>query len=157
MSTHKSDERPTPDTVERWTYVGRRELQRGGLGVLYLDPNGAECLYRLRGKMRHRSIGATYDVTVDRDAEGNLLGAFVASGRFVEEADADDERLAGWAADDRAAYTADTARRREERAKADAAEAFGDLTLSELRVRMHRLPRPQRTALLANVLAELGA
>jgi hypothetical protein len=97
------------------------------------------------------------DVTVDRDAEGNLLGAFVASGRFVEEADADDERLAGWAADDRAAYTADTARRREERAKADAADTFADLTLRELRARLARAPRPQRTALLANVLAELGA
>jgi len=136
--------------AEVWIYAGRRELAGGGLAGAWVDGTGEELLF----KCKHRAIGATYEVQAGRD--GTHIRASVDRAVFVEDA-GDDPRVPGWAAVDRAAYTSDQARRREERAKRDAAQRFGELTLDDLRVRLAALPAPQRAALLANVLLHIRA
>lgn len=132
---------------ERWTYAGRRVVDGGGLAGVWIDDVGEELLF----KGRHRSIGATYEVGVSRDA---TVRAGVDRAAFVD-AGGDDPRIAEWVAHDRAAYTSDQARRREERAKRDAASRFGELTLDDVRERLRSLPAPQRAALLSNVLLHI--
>ncbi len=134
-------------TPERWTYAGRRVVTGGALAGVWVDGAGDELLF----KCRHRSIGATYEVGVNRDA---TVRASVDRAAFVDAGD--DPRVPGWVAEDRAAYTSDQARRREERAKRDAAQRFGELTLDDVRARLRSLPAPQRAALLANVVLHIA-
>ena len=141
--------------AELWRYAGRRTLSGKGLGALYIDPAGEELLFKAGRESASRAIGATYEVEVQRD-DGAFAGARVAGAKWVAAAADDDELVARWVAHDAAAYTADTARRRAERAKADAVERFGELTLDEV-ARMLANAGPQRYALLANVLRRIGA
>lgn len=134
---------------ERWTYIGRRNLRSGAVAGAWLDGAGAQLLFT----GRHRAIGATYEVQVDRST-GNPRAA-VDRAELLDAADDEDPRVPRWVADDRAAYASDQARRREERAKRQAAERFGELTLDDVRARLHKLPAPQRAALLANVLQHI--
>jgi len=134
-------------TPERWTYAGRRVVTGGGLAGVWVDGAGEELLF----KSRHRSIGATYEVGVSR---GDTVRATVEHATFLDAGN-DEPRIPEWVAQDRAAYTSDQARRREERAKRDAASRFGELTLDDVHARMHSLPAPQRAALLSNVLLHI--
>lgn len=135
---------------ELWIYAGRRELAGGGLAGAWIDATGDELLF----KGKHRAIGATYEVQVGRDASNVRAG--VDRARFVQAGSvSNNPRLPAWTAADRAAYTSDQARRREERAKRDSAQRFGDLTLDDVRQRLATLPAPQRAALLANVLLHI--
>lgn len=126
---------------------------------VYADQYGAPIpigrVVELGRESASRAIGATYEVEVQRD-DGAFAGARVAGAKWVAAAADDDELVARWVAHDAAAYTADTARRRAERAKADAVERFGELTLDEV-ARMLANAGPQRYALLANVLRRIGA
>ena len=135
-------------TPERWIYAGRREVSTGRLAGVWIDAAGDELLF----KCKHRPIGATYEVGVHR-GDGSVR-ASVDRAAFLE-ATGDDPRIPEWVALDRTAYTNDQARRREERAKRDAAQRFGELTLDEIRARVHDLPAPRRAALLANVLLHI--
>lgn len=154
MSTPSTPDRELAD--ELWTYISRRPGVKSKLVELWLDAEGNELVFGIGKGAASRSVGATYTVGVDRDDEGTFRGAALQGARFAEAGDPDDERVARWVALDRAAQTEDAARRRAERAKRDAGERFGELTLNDVRGLLANAG-PQRYALLANVLRHIGA
>lgn len=134
--------------AELWTYLGRRELGKGGLGNLWLDEAGEKLLYG--PKLKAHVVGARYEVQVARDLESVRAGSPV----FKEQPD--DDRVPHWEAEDRAAYTADELRRMEQRARREAPDRFGQLTLAELKALYLKQPAARSAALLAQTIRYLG-
>lgn len=139
----------TENPTELWTYCGRRQLHPTGLGHLFLTADGEERLFKkvfTTGSVG--IIGATYRVEVPKP------GSVVIGSARYQSAEPRPEKADEWAAQDRAASVADTARKREAK---DAKEGrdLGSLTLAELSRICVRLPAPQRIALEVQVLARL--
>lgn len=128
--------------VERWVYIGRRVLAKGGLGHYFLEPTGQARGFK---KVSAHAVGATYEVHAIREGDSVSIAG---SPRFVEAAQEGSE-AAVWEAEDRAAYTADELRKAEARAKREG--KFGELTLNDVRDLMRRRPM-QATALLAQII-----
>jgi hypothetical protein len=135
---------------ERWTYIGRRDLGKGGLGHCFLDPEGNELAYTGKA-MRAQAIGGHYDVDVNRDG-GSVRARII---RFV--GDSEDSRKPEWEADDRTSYAADELRKAEQRMRREGREQFGNLTLDELHEMYLKQPPGRAAAFLAQVLRYLGA
>lgn len=136
----------TEQYAERtWTFVGRRQLTKGGLGYLWLPEAGEEVLFRtVRGSV----IGGSYLVNCTPDnASVKGTPAYQAGDRHPQAAE--------WDLEDRAAHNADQARLIEARAAKEI--PFEDLTLCELRAQLADAPATRRTAMLAVILRKLGA
>jgi hypothetical protein len=142
----------TPDTVEmEWTYVGRREVAGGGLAHTWLDDTGAERLFK---SGYAGVVGGVY--RVHATPERNSMVTKGANGPTFLRTAHDDPRISGWQADDDVAYAADQLRRSEQAAKRAGADRFGELTINDVRRRMLDSTGPQRAALVARVLRQIG-
>lgn len=151
--TTKTDNR----TTETWTYCGRRLAGRKGdkLVGLWLDVNGDERMFT-GADFQTRAIGATYSIEVERKPDDAGVTVYGTPTLHDPEAAESDPRVPSWEALSTAAMTADNLRKREDKLRRDGSR-FGELTLDEVGAIARRLPAPQRRALMAQVLARLGA
>ena len=132
--------------LEGWTYAGRREKAKGGLGFAWIDRDGREAFY---AKTPHVVIGGVYELAVKRE-DGKVSAIFAGMQYRGRNADVNVPELE---AHDRAAYTADQVRLAEARDKREGADEFGKLTLSDVRELMSGgVPWAQRQALLTRVI-----
>lgn len=137
---------------ELWIYAGRRLLSDNKLAACFVGPDGEEMLYGMGKGVKHRAIGATYEVEVKR--EGERATARIADATFVDAAAESDARVGEWEARDRAAFTTDMVRKAEDKARKDTS-AWENMTLDELRRAYMRLPWGQQTAMIAQVIRYL--
>lgn len=139
------------ETVEQeWTYIGRRRVQGGNLAHAWMDDEGVD---RLFVKGHAGVVGGVYVVNATPDRV-SLVTKGPNGPRFARRSE--DPRTAEWVAEDGAAYDFDQLRKAEAKAKRDAVESFGTLTLDDVRHLM-MTAGPQRSVLLARVLRRIGA
>ncbi|HEY3944402.1 MAG TPA: hypothetical protein VGL78_04175 [Solirubrobacteraceae bacterium] len=137
---------------ERWTYLGRRESANHKLLAYWQMADGERALFG--GKHPPRVVGGTYEVQVYRRPDGLSIGTYPT---FIEGPSPEDEKVAEFEAEDRAASTANQIRKAEAKARAGSPERFGELTLNELRRNLARQPSLRRAALIGQILRYINA
>lgn len=138
--------------TEIWTYAGRRQLRsRAGLALCFIDPDGEKMLYRISKGLKHRTIGAQYEVEVERDVRGGAT-AKLSDAVYVNSPGTTSQALLDeWEVEDRAAFTADELRKREASAKTNT-DTWDNMSLGDLRMYARKLPAGQKQALVAQII-----
>lgn len=135
-------------TADEWTYTGRRSTRSGKPAHLFLDA-GAQP-HSFAKVSASPVIGGIYLVEW-LDNDDDTISARIQAARYLRMTD--DDRLAEWRLQDRAASTQLEADRARKRAAADNGE-IGALTLADVRAMVSRLPTSaQRAGTIAAVLA----
>lgn len=118
---------------ERWIYVGRRRLEGGGLGCLYLKgKKEEERLYPDKHNIRG-VIGGVYEVKVIVGSDTRQIKLPM---RYIEPSG--DDRTAEWQAQDKTVMTQREIDKKMDKDKKE--DKLGELTLRELQGMYHMQP-----------------
>jgi hypothetical protein len=130
---------------EIWTYIGVR-AQDGDVEHHWLDAGGKTKVFT---KFKAPIVAAKYRLLVQHKADDSV--SVVPDPKFVE-LEPDEAKRRGIVAEHRANETAAEAWRV---AKKETTEAIDNMTIRELRAKLHRLPVTRRRALLAIAIDRL--